>query len=83
MLETGIGRAGNVALAALPGFTLPGDTSASRRYFAEDLVEEPFVLGSGAHTGQLPVPTGPGTGITVREDLVRDWALAAPIELRA
>jgi O-succinylbenzoate synthase len=82
MLETGIGRAGNVALAALPGFTLPGDTSASRRYFAEDLVEEPFVLGTGAHTGQLPVPTGPGTGVTVREDLVRDWALAAPIELR-
>ncbi|MGO4692584.1 o-succinylbenzoate synthase [Glaciibacter sp. 2TAF33] len=82
MLETGVGRAGNVALAALPGFTLPGDTSASRRYFAEDLVEEPFVLGTGAHTGQLPVPTGPGTGVTVRGDLVRDWALAAPIELR-
>ena len=83
MLETGIGRAGNVALAALPGFTLPGDTSASRRYFAEDIVEDPFVLGTGAHAGQLPVPTGPGTGVAVREDLVRDWALVAPIELRA
>ena len=44
MLETGVGRAANVALAALPGFTLPGDTSASARYFAEDLTE-PFVLG--------------------------------------
>ncbi|MFC5929265.1 o-succinylbenzoate synthase [Cryobacterium melibiosiphilum] len=81
MLETGIGRAANVALAALPGFTLPGDTSASDRYFAEDLVEEPFVLGSGEHRGQLRVPTGPGTGVTVREDLVRDWAVAAPIVL--
>ncbi len=75
MLETGVGRAANVALAALPGFTLPGDTSASDRYFAEDLIEQPFVLGAGEHAGQLPVPTGPGTGVTVREDLVRDWAL--------
>ena len=81
MLETGIGRAANVALAALPGFTVPGDTSASDRYFAEDLIEEPFVLGSGEHRGQLQVPTGPGTGVTVREDLVREWALAAPLVL--
>lgn len=81
MLETGIGRAANVALAALPGFTLPGDTSASDRYFAEDLVEEPFVLGSGEHRGQLRVPTGPGTGVSVRADLVRDWAVAAPLKL--
>jgi o-succinylbenzoate synthase len=82
MLETGVGRAANVALAALPGFTLPGDTSASDRYFAEDLIEEPFVLGAGEHAGQLAVPTGAGTGVTVREDLVRDWAVAAPIVLR-
>ncbi|GAA1555908.1 o-succinylbenzoate synthase [Actinomadura kijaniata] len=58
MLETGVGRAANVALAALPGFTLPGDTSASRRYFAED-VTEPFVLDDG----HLAVPTGPGIGV--------------------
>ncbi len=58
MLETGIGRSANVALAALPGFTLPGDTSASNRYYAED-VTEPFVL----HDGLLTVPTGPGIGI--------------------
>lgn len=82
MLETGVGRAANVALAALPGFTLPGDTSASGRYFAEDLIEEPFVLGSGEHVGQLAVPHSPGIGVTVREDLVRGWALAAPIVLR-
>src|SRR4029453_4320619 len=55
MLETGIGRAANVALAALPGFTLPGDTSASDRYYRQDLTA-PFVL----HGGHLEVPTGPG-----------------------
>ena len=55
MLETGIGRAANVALAALPGFTLPGDTSASDRYYRTDITE-PFVL----EDGHLPVPTGPG-----------------------
>ena len=80
MLETGVGRAANVALAALPGFTLPGDTSASGRYFAED-VTEPFMLGDGEHRGQLRVPDAAGTGVTVREDLVRDWAGAAPVVL--
>ncbi|MGH3627439.1 MAG: enolase C-terminal domain-like protein, partial [Sciscionella sp.] len=71
MLESGVGRAANVALAALPGFTLPGDTSASSRYYAEDLTE-PFELVDG----RLKVPTGAGTGVTVREDLVREWAVA-------
>ncbi|GLW07094.1 o-succinylbenzoate synthase [Microtetraspora sp. NBRC 13810] len=58
MLETGLGRAANVALAALPGFTLPGDTSGSRRYFATD-VTAPFEL----KDGHLDVPTGPGLGV--------------------
>jgi O-succinylbenzoate synthase len=58
MLETGIGRAANVALAALPGFTLPGDTSASDRYFRTD-VTAPFVLDEGF----LRVPTTPGLGV--------------------
>jgi o-succinylbenzoate synthase len=58
MLETGIGRAANLALAALPGFTLPGDTSASDRYYARDLTE-PFVL----KDGRIDVPTGPGIGV--------------------
>ena len=58
MLETGIGRAANAALASLPGFTLPGDVSASSRYYAED-VTEPFVL----QEGHLTVPTGPGIGV--------------------
>ncbi|MFS8496637.1 MAG: o-succinylbenzoate synthase [Micromonosporaceae bacterium] len=59
MLETGLGRAANVALAALPGFTLPGDTSASDRYWARDLTE-PFTLTDG----HLAVPRGPGLGVT-------------------
>jgi o-succinylbenzoate synthase len=84
MLETGVGRAANVALAALPGFLLPGDTSASGRYFAEDITE-PFVLGNGdpegEHRGQLRVPDAAGTGVTVREDLVREWATTAPVVL--
>ena len=62
MLETGIGRAANLALASLPGFTLPGDTSASDRYFTEDLLTEPFTL---AADGTLPVPSGPGLGVEV------------------
>src|SRR3989475_8979959 len=60
MLETGIGRAGNVAMAAMPGFTLPGDTSASDRYYHRDITE-PFVL----QDGRLKVPTRPGLGVTV------------------
>ncbi|WP_438854185.1 o-succinylbenzoate synthase [Agromyces sp. M3QZ16-3] len=82
MLETGVGRAANVAIAALPGFVLPGDTSASGRYFAEDLTE-PFVLGSGEHRGQMRVPDGPGTGVAVREDLARDWAARPAVTIGA
>jgi O-succinylbenzoate synthase len=63
MLETGIGRAANVALAALPGFTLPGDTSASDRYYRTDITP-PFVL----EDGHLSVPTGPGVGVTPLAD---------------
>jgi O-succinylbenzoate synthase len=59
MLETGIGRATNLALAAMPNFRLPGDTSASRRYFHEDITE-PFEL---APDGTMAVPTGPGIGV--------------------
>ena len=58
MLETGVGRAANIALAALPGFILPGDTSASSRYYKEDITR-PFVLDNG----QIHVPTGPGIGV--------------------
>ncbi len=59
MLETGLGRAANVALAALPGFVLPGDTSASDRYYRQDVTTQPFVL----EDGHVRVPTGPGLGV--------------------
>jgi o-succinylbenzoate synthase len=65
MLETGLGRAANVALAALPGFTLPGDTSASDRYYRTDITE-PFRL----DRGHLAVPTGPGLGVEPIPDLL-------------
>jgi O-succinylbenzoate synthase len=64
MLETGIGRAGNVALASLPNFTLPGDISASNRYYAEDIAEPLFALNPDS---TLSVPTAPGLGVTVNE----------------
>jgi len=67
MLETGIGRAANIALASLPGFTLPGDTSASSRYFHRDITT-PFVM----HDGQLDVPTGPGIGVEIDQDFIEE-----------
>jgi o-succinylbenzoate synthase len=67
MVETGLGRAANVALAALPGFVLPGDTSGSDRFFAIDITE-PFVLDDG----HLPVPTAPGLGVAPIEDRLRE-----------
>jgi O-succinylbenzoate synthase len=72
MLETGVGRAVNLALAAMPGFTLPGDTSASSRYFAEDLTE-PFELASD---GTMAVPSGPGIGVTPIPDLLEEHGAA-------
>ncbi len=58
MLETGIGRAANAALAALPGFTLPGDISASTRFYAQDIVTDPITISDG----HVAVPTGVGLG---------------------
>ncbi len=62
MLETGIGRAANIALATLSGFSLPGDISASARYYRQDLITEPFVLNPDS---TLSVPTAPGLGVTI------------------
>lgn len=64
MLETGIGRGQNLALAAMPGFTLPGDTSASARYFPDDITD-PFVM---AGDGTMAVPRGPGIGVSPRPE---------------
>lgn len=71
MLETGIGRAANLALAAMPGFTLPGDTSASSRYFETDTTE-PFVLVDG----HITVPTGPGIGVDPIPEIVERYAVS-------
>lgn len=62
MLESGIGRAGNVALASLPNFTLPGDISASKRYYKEDIVDPYFEINSD---GTMDVPAKPGIGVDV------------------
>lgn len=62
MLETGIGRAFNVALNTLPNVLFPGDTSPSSRYFSKDIITRPFEMNG---RGQMEVPTGPGTGVAV------------------
>ncbi|WP_337866899.1 o-succinylbenzoate synthase [Ignavibacterium sp.] len=62
MLESGIGRAGNVALASLPNFKLPGDISASKRYYKADIVEPEFVVNKD---GTMNVPTKPGIGVEI------------------
>jgi o-succinylbenzoate synthase len=71
MLECGIGRGPNVALAALPNFVLPGDTSASSRYFAQDLTA-PFEL----EDGHLTVPTAPGIGVEVLTDVLEELTVS-------
>lgn len=62
MLETGVGRAANLAIASLPGFTLPGDISASDRYYAEDITIERFTLNSDS---TISVPEGHGLGVHI------------------
>lgn len=71
MLETGIGRAANLALAAMPGFTVVGDTSASSRYFETDLTE-PFVL----KDGYIDVPTKPGIGVDPIPEIIERFAVS-------
>jgi O-succinylbenzoate synthase len=69
MLETGIGRAANLALAGLPGFTLPGDISAAARYWHTDIVTEPAVLEAD---GTIRIPDAPGIGVNVDLDALND-----------
>ena len=64
MLEAGIGRAHNIALSTLPGFTLPGDVSASERYWEEDIIEPPVTV---SREGTIKAPTGHGIGYEVNE----------------
>jgi o-succinylbenzoate synthase len=67
MLESGIGRAHNIALSSLDNFTLPGDVSASKRYWKEDIIEPEVVV---SPKGEITVPDRPGRGFEVRTDLV-------------
>jgi len=67
MLESGIGRAHNVALSSLENFSLPGDVSASKRYWPEDIVDPPVEV---SMTGQISQLNGPGIGYRVKEDLI-------------
>lgn len=67
MLESGIGRAQNIAMSTLPNFSLPGDVSASARYWHEDIIEPAVTV---TPRGTIKVPTGPGLGFTPRLDLI-------------
>ncbi|AEV16204.1 Mandelate racemase/muconate lactonizing protein [Thermus sp. CCB_US3_UF1] len=71
MLEAGVGRAHNLHLATLPGFTKPGDVSSARRYWEEDIVEEDL----SAQEGLMPVPEGPGIGVHLKLPLVERLTL--------
>ena len=67
MLESGVGRAHNIAMSTLPGFTLPGDVSASRRYWAQDVIEPPVEVNE---KGSILAPSTPGLGYQVNQSLV-------------
>jgi o-succinylbenzoate synthase len=78
MLETGVGRASNLALASLPGFTLPGDISATERYYHEDITRERFVLNLNS---TISVPTGAGLGVTINFSAL-DRATVSKLEIK-
>jgi O-succinylbenzoate synthase len=78
MLESGIGRAHNIHLSTLPGFTLPGDVAASARYFAPDLIDPEIEVRAD---GTIAVPQGPGIGVTVVPERV-EAATIERLELR-
>jgi O-succinylbenzoate synthase len=72
MLETGVGRAANLALASLPGFVYPGDISATDRYYAEDITNERFHLNPDS---SIDVPEGPGLGISIDTQSLRKFTV--------
>jgi O-succinylbenzoate synthase len=67
MLESGIGRAHNIALSTLPNFSLPGDVSASQRYWKEDIIDPEVQV---SQQGTIAISDQPGTGYRVKEDLI-------------
>ena len=72
MLESGIGRAHNIHLSTLPNFTKPGDTSSASRYFSRDIIEEKLECVEG----RMPVPKGPGIGVTLDLDYLKSATLS-------
>ncbi len=72
MFESGVGRAHNIHMTTLPGFTMPGDTSAADRYYPEDIVDEPAVLNSD---GTLTVSQRPGIGVEVVPEKLQRYAV--------
>jgi len=86
MLESGIGRAHNIAMSGLPGFVLPGDVSASRRYWHEDIIEPEVEVTS---RGTICLPTAAGLGFTVRRSRIeqltvrRETQSATPVQIVA
>ena len=73
MLETGVGRASNLAIASLPGFVLPGDISASDRYYQRDITNERFTLNEDS---TIDVPNRPGLGVTIDREALKQFALS-------
>ena len=73
MLETGLGRAANLALASLPNFSLPGDISATDRYYVQDITHERFVLNTDS---TIDVPQGPGLGVNIDRIALEKFTLA-------
>ncbi len=72
MLESGVGRAHNIHLSSLSGFSMPGDVAASDRYFTEEIIEPPVTVDPD---GSLPIPEGAGIGFALREDVIRRHTL--------
>jgi O-succinylbenzoate synthase len=74
MLETGVGRASNLALASLPNFILPADISATNRYYVQDITNESFVLNPDS---TIDVPDGDGLGVTINEKALKAFSLSS------
>jgi O-succinylbenzoate synthase len=74
MLESGVGRAQNIAMATLEGFTLPGDVSASARYWEEDIIEPPVTV---TEQGTIRAPDGPGLGFKIKRERVEALTVRA------
>ncbi|MBN1315180.1 MAG: o-succinylbenzoate synthase [Anaerolineales bacterium] len=77
MIETGVGRTANLAIASLPGFTLPGDISATDHYWEQDIIDEQITLNSEDST--ITVPDQPGLGVTVNRQRIQQFRLKSEI----